>query len=97
MPVLELGALKLNPMRREVTARWPAIELVAARIRSARSLHGTSGQGILAFAIWKSACMAGRTRSASNAVEVHLHNLRRKLGKDWIRNVRGVGYKIALP
>jgi two-component system response regulator QseB len=33
----------------------------------------------------------------SNAVEVHLHNLRRKLGKEWIRNVRGVGYKVVLP
>jgi two-component system response regulator QseB len=34
---------------------------------------------------------------ASNAVEVHLHNLRRKLGTDWIRNVRGVGYKLVEP
>lgn len=30
----------------------------------------------------------------SNAVEVHLHNLRRKLGEPWIVNVRGVGYKL---
>ena len=31
----------------------------------------------------------------SNAVEVHLHALRRKLGADTIRNVRGVGWMIA--
>ena len=31
----------------------------------------------------------------SNAVEVHLHNLRRKLGPETIRNVRGAGYKVA--
>lgn len=31
---------------------------------------------------------------ASNAVEVHLHHLRRKLGEPWIVNVRGVGYKL---
>jgi two-component system, OmpR family, response regulator QseB len=30
----------------------------------------------------------------SNAVEVHLHNLRRKLGAETIRNVRGAGYKV---
>ena len=36
-----------------------------------------------------------RRRVGSNAVEVHLHNLRRKLGSDAIRNVRGVGYRIA--
>ena len=29
----------------------------------------------------------------SNAVEVHIHGLRRKLGADFIRNVRGVGYR----
>jgi len=30
----------------------------------------------------------------SNAVEVHVHNLRRKLGKELIRTVRGVGYMV---
>jgi len=32
---------------------------------------------------------------ASNAVEVHIHALRRKLDPDLIRNVRGMGYTIA--
>ncbi|MFX5374078.1 winged helix-turn-helix domain-containing protein, partial [Acinetobacter baumannii] len=31
---------------------------------------------------------------ASNALEVHIHNLRRKLGSDFIRTVRGVGYLV---
>jgi DNA-binding response OmpR family regulator len=30
----------------------------------------------------------------SNAVEVHIHNLRRKLGDDAIRTVRGLGYRL---
>ena len=29
---------------------------------------------------------------ASNAVEVHVHHLRKKLGADLIRTVRGIGY-----
>ena len=29
----------------------------------------------------------------SNAVEVHIHGLRRKLGADFMVNVRGVGYR----
>ena len=33
----------------------------------------------------------------SNAVEVHIHALRKKLGADLIRNVRGVGWMIAAP
>ena len=31
----------------------------------------------------------------SNAVEVHVHNLRKKLGTAAIRTIRGVGYEIA--
>ncbi len=30
----------------------------------------------------------------SNTLEVHMHNLRRKLGKDRIRTVRGIGYRL---
>jgi two-component system response regulator QseB len=30
----------------------------------------------------------------SNTVEVHIHALRRKLGQDLIKNVRGVGYMV---
>ena len=32
----------------------------------------------------------------SNAVEVHIHHLRRKLGDGVIRNVRGVGYRFVV-
>ena len=31
---------------------------------------------------------------ASNAIEVHIHNLRRKLGEQRIRTVRGLGYSL---
>ena len=30
----------------------------------------------------------------SNTIEVYIHALRKKLGSDFIRNVRGVGYKV---
>ena len=31
----------------------------------------------------------------SNTVEVHVHNLRKKLGAETIRTIRGVGYLVA--
>jgi DNA-binding response OmpR family regulator len=31
----------------------------------------------------------------SNAVEVHVHHLRKKLGRDLIKTIRGLGYSIA--
>ncbi|MCK8316054.1 winged helix-turn-helix domain-containing protein, partial [Erwinia amylovora] len=32
--------------------------------------------------------------TSSNTLEVHMHNLRRKLGKDRIKTVLGVGYRL---
>lgn len=34
---------------------------------------------------------------ASNALEVHISNLRKKLPKDFIKTVRGVGYSVSAP
>lgn len=31
---------------------------------------------------------------SSNAMEVHIHHLRKKLGTDFIKTIRGVGYKV---
>jgi len=31
----------------------------------------------------------------SNAIDVYIHHLRKKLGSDFIQNIRGVGYKLA--
>lgn len=31
---------------------------------------------------------------SSNAIEVHIHHLRKKLGNTFIRTIRGVGYKV---
>ena len=33
----------------------------------------------------------------SNALEVHIHHLRKKLGSDFIKTVRGVGYRVDAP
>jgi len=34
---------------------------------------------------------------SANAIEVHIHNLRRKLGNHWIATERGIGYRLAPP
>jgi DNA-binding response OmpR family regulator len=33
----------------------------------------------------------------SNAIEVYIHGLRKKLGTQFIANVRGLGYKVEKP
>lgn len=34
---------------------------------------------------------------ASNAIDVHVHHVRRKTGPDLIKTVRGLGYRIGTP
>jgi DNA-binding response OmpR family regulator len=34
---------------------------------------------------------------SSNAIEVHVHHLRKKFGSDFIKTVRGVGYTVKKP
>lgn len=34
---------------------------------------------------------------SDNALEVHVSNLRKKLGSDWVRTIRGVGYLLPKP
>ena len=38
-----------------------------------------------------------RDEPESNVLEVHIHYLRKKLGSDLIKTLRGVGYTIAKP
>ena len=33
----------------------------------------------------------------SNAINVHIYNLRRKLGSEVVKTVRGLGYRIGVP
>ena len=35
-----------------------------------------------------------RSEVSSNTIEVYVHHLRNKLGKDFIRTIRGLGYRL---
>lgn len=95
-PVLELGALKLNPMRREVMLDGQPLNLSQREFALLEVFMEHPGK-VFSRPNLEERLYSWQDEISSNAVEVHLHNLRRKLGKDWIRNVRGVGYKIVLP
>jgi DNA-binding response OmpR family regulator len=42
-------------------------------------------------------CLGWTESNGSNAIELHIHNLRRKLGAAVIRTVRGMGYQLQVP
>lgn len=94
MPVLECGSLTLDTVRREVRRGAEEIRLSAREFALLQALMQRPG-AVLSREQLEDAVYGWGAEVGSNAVEVHLHNLRRKLGPGAIHNVRGVGYKVA--
>ncbi len=95
-PLLECGGLCLDPVKREVRLHGEPVELSAREFSLLEALMQRPG-AVLSREQLEDAVYGWQQEAGSNAVEVHLHHLRRKLGADTIRNVRGVGYKVVSP
>jgi two-component system, OmpR family, response regulator QseB len=93
-PVVTHGALELRPATREVSLNGKPVSLSAREFALLEALLARPG-AILSRAQLEEKIYGWADEVESNAVEVHLHGLRRKLGADAIRNVRGVGWMIA--
>ena len=94
MPLLECGDLTLDTVRREVRRAGREIQLSAREFALLQALMQRPG-AVLSREQLEDAVYGWGEEVGSNAVEVHLHNLRRKVGPEMIRNVRGVGYKVS--
>jgi two-component system response regulator QseB len=92
-PVVRHGAIVLNPATREVTLRGRPVVLSGREFALLHALLARPGV-VLSRAQLEERLYGWGEEVGSNAVEVHIHNLRRKLGAGTIRNVRGVGYTI---
>ncbi|MBS1227412.1 MAG: two component transcriptional regulator, winged helix family [Proteobacteria bacterium] len=92
-PVIEHGALTLDPATHEVTLGGAPIKLSAREFALLHSLLEKPGVP-LSRAQLEDRLYGWEQEIGSNAVEVHIHSLRRKLGNEWVRNVRGVGYLV---
>ncbi len=95
-PEMRLGGLVLNPVGHEVNLDGAAVSLSPREFALLEALLESPG-AVLSKEDLEERLYGWEEEVASNAIEVHLHNLRRKLGAGWIRNVRGVGYKIMPP
>jgi len=92
-PLLKCGSLMLDPVRKVVTRAGDAVELSAKEFAVLEALMQRPGAVLSRQALEESVYGWGE-EVASNAIEVHLHHLRRKLGATAIKNVRGVGYRV---
>ncbi|HRN75172.1 winged helix-turn-helix domain-containing protein [Ottowia sp.] len=88
---LALGAVTLDPAARQV---WRGDELVELSLREFDLLHVfvLNADRVLSREQLEQHLYKWGSEVSSNAVEVHIHNLRRKLGAELIETVRGVGY-----
>jgi DNA-binding response OmpR family regulator len=93
-PLIERGALTLNPATHEVRLKGAPVEVSAREYALLEALAEHPGS-VVSRAQLEEKLYGWNETVGSNAVEVHIHNLRRKLGEDAIRNVRGLGYRLA--
>jgi len=93
-PETVFGALSLDPVKREVRWRSKRVDLSAREFAVLEALLREPGAVVSRTKLEDSVYGWGE-EVGSNSVEVHLHHLRRKLDPALIRNVRGVGYRVA--
>ena len=94
-PERSYGVLTIDPARRRVTFRETLVELSSREFAVLEALMKEPG-AVVSRDKLEDAVYGWGEEVESNSIEVHLHHLRRKLAPELIRNVRGVGYRIAL-
>ncbi len=93
---LSVGELTLDLVAHTVSRNGKAVAASARELALLRALMEGVGRVLTRSQLETSLYGWGRNVE-SNAVEVHIHNLRLKLGADSIKTVRGVGYTLARP
>jgi two-component system, OmpR family, response regulator QseB len=94
-PLLTYGALTLDPVMHQVTLKGDPVDLSAKEFALLRVLMSRPG-AVFSRAELEESLYGWEEEIGSNAVEVHIHNLRNKLGAQAILNIRGAGYRVAM-
>lgn len=92
-PVLEYGAVKLDTHLRQVSLNNQEVSLTSREYKLLELfLHNR--ERVLSRSTIEEKLYTWDDEVSSNALEVHIYNLRQKLGKQFIRTVHGVGYAL---
>lgn len=95
-PVYEHQGVSIHPATREATLSGQPVLLSAREWAVLEPLLARPGL-VLSRAQLEEKLYGWKDEISSNAVEVYVHGLRKKLGPDIIQNVRGVGYFVPKP
>ncbi|HAO31478.1 MAG TPA: response regulator transcription factor [Candidatus Competibacter sp.] len=90
---IEWGALRLDLLSRAVDYRGRPVALSGREFTLLRALAEAPG-AVLSREQLEERLYGWGEEVESNAIEVHVHNLRRKLNPQLIRTLRGVGYRL---
>jgi two-component system OmpR family response regulator/two-component system response regulator QseB len=93
-PLLTASGITLDPATREVRCAGNPVELSAMEYALLHALLQHPGRA-LSRAQLEQHLYAWGEEIGSNTVEVYIHHLRKKLGTESIRTLRGIGYVIA--
>lgn len=94
-PEMAYGELTINPATREITFKGLPLHLSSREFTVLLALLDQPGR-IMSRAQLEERLYGWNEEIGSNAVEVYVHGLRKKLGPDFIQNVRGIGYKVGI-
>lgn len=94
-PLLQIAGIALDPAAHRVLYQDQAVELSAREFALLHALMLNAGK-VLSRTKLEEQLYAWGEEIESNAVEVHIHHLRRKLFPELITTVRGVGYLVPL-
>ena len=92
-PILEHSLVKFDPHQRKVFLQDQEVNLTT-REYNLLSLFMHNKDRVLTRSMIEEKLYTWDDEVSSNALEVHIHNLRQKLGKQFIRTVHGVGYAL---
>ena len=92
-PQIAVGDLRMNPATHELTQNGLPVSLSAREFALLQALLEQPGVPLSRTKLEERLYGWGE-EIESNAIEVYIHSLRRKLGGDRIRNIRGVGYLV---
>lgn len=90
-PLLRVGEVELDPAARRAAFRGKPIELPTREFALLHELMLNAGR-VLSREQLGERLYAWGEEIESNAIDVHIYHLRRKLAPEIIRTVRGVGY-----
>lgn len=96
VPILSYRDLTLNPTTRRVAYKGDLLNLSAKEFALLEILLQRPGV-VITPAQLRDKLYGWEKDVESNTVEVYIHSLRRKLGHEYIENVRSVGYRMPTP